>query len=201
MQELPEKLSVNEILGRKVLIVGDVGTGKTALTVQIFEKLIDLGLENDITIIDMAPKTFFISGKRVGGKLDEYTDLVKKVKYLAPSVVYAPRLTSKSSQELLYLVKENVKNLDPLIDEYIRNPTKILIINDLSIYFHAGDLSKILQCLSKAETFLANSYYGKTLKNDFNTGVSYRERNLVKKMMRYMDRVIMLRENCFIEVI
>jgi len=201
LQELPEKLSVNEILGRKVLIVGDVGTGKTALTVQIFEKLIDLGLENDITIIDMAPKTFFISGKRVGGKLDEYTDLVKKVKYLAPSVVYAPRLTSKSSQELLYLVKENVKNLDPLIDEYIRNPTKILIINDLSIYFHAGDLSKILQCLSKAETFLANSYYGKTLKNDFNTGVSYRERNLVKKMMRYMDRVIMLRENCFIEVI
>jgi len=192
---------VNEILGRKVLIVGDVGTGKTALTVQIFEKLIDLGLENDITIIDMAPKTFFISGKRVGGKLDEYTDLVKKVKYLAPSVVYAPRLTSKSSQELLYLVKENVKNLDPLIDEYIRNSTKILIINDLSIYFHAGDLSKILQCLSKAETFLANSYYGKTLKNDFNTGVSYRERNLVKKMMRYMDRVIMLRENCFIEVI
>ena len=201
MQELPEKLSVNEILGRKVLIAGDVGTGKTALTVQIFEKLIDLGLENDITIIDMAPKTFFISGKRVGGKLDEYTDLVKKVKYLAPSVVYAPRLTSKSSQELLHLVKENVKNLDPLIDEYIRNPTKILIINDLSIYFHAGDLSKILQCLSKAETFLANSYYGKTLKNDFNTGVSYRERNLVKKMMRYMDRVIMLRENCFIEVI
>ena len=197
MQELPEKLSVNEILGRKVLIVGDVGTGKTALTVQIFEKLIDLGLENDITIIDMAPKTFFISGKRVGGKLDEYTDLVKKVKYLAPSVVYAPRLTSKSSQELLHLVKENVKNLDPLIDEYIRNPTKILIINDLSIYFHAGDLSKILQCLSKAETFLANSYYGKTLKNDFNTGVSYRERNLVKKMMRYMDRVIMLREKLF----
>nr|MDO8044028.1 hypothetical protein [Candidatus Baldrarchaeota archaeon] len=201
MQELPEKLSVNEILGRKVLIVGDVGTGKTALTVQIFEKLIDLGLGNDITIIDMAPKTFFISGKRVGGKLDEYTDLVKKVKYLAPSVVYAPRLTSKSSQELLHLVKENVKNLDPLIDEYIRNPTKILIINDLSIYFHAGDLSKILQCLSKAETFLANSYYGKTLKNDFNTGVSYRERDLVKKMMRYMDRVIMLRENCFIKVI
>jgi len=192
---------VNEILGRKVLIVGDVGTGKTALTVQIFEKLIDLGLGNDITIIDMAPKTFFISGKRVGGKLDEYTDLVKKVKYLAPSVVYAPRLTSKSSQELLHLVKENVKNLDPLIDEYIRNPTKILIINDLSIYFHAGDLSKILQCLSKAETFLANSYYGKTLKNDFNTGVSYRERDLVKKMMRYMDRVIMLRENCFIKVI
>jgi len=201
LQELPEKLSVNEILGRKVLIVGDVGTGKTALTVQIFEKLIDLGLGNDITIIDMAPKTFFISGKRVGGKLDEYTDLVKKVKYLAPSVVYAPRLTSKSSQELLHLVKENVKNLDPLIDEYIRNPTKILIINDLSIYFHAGDLSKILQCLSKAETFLANSYYGKTLKNDFNTGVSYRERDLVKKMMRYMDRVIMLRENCFIKVI
>lgn len=201
MQESPEKLSVNEILGRKVLIVGDVGTGKTALTVQILEKLIDLGLENDITIIDMAPKTFFISGKRIGGKLDEYTNLVKKVKYLAPSVVYAPRLTSKSSQELLHFVKENVKNLDPLIDEYIRNPTKILIINDLSIYFHAGDLSKILQCLSRAETFLANSYYGKTLKNDFNTGVSYRERNLVKKMMRYMDKVIMLRENCFIEVI
>ena len=201
MQELPEKLSVNEILGRKVLIVGDVGTGKTALTVQIFEKLIDLGLGNDITIIDMAPKTLFISGKRIGGKLDEYTDLVKKVKYLAPSVVYAPRLTSKSSQELLHLVKENVKNLDPLIDEYIRKPTKILIINDLSIYFHAGDLSKILQCLSRAETFLANSYYGKTLKNDFNTGVSYRERDLVKKMMRYMDRVIMLRENCFIKVI
>jgi len=201
LQELPEKLSVNEILGRKVLIVGDVGTGKTALTVQILEKFVDLGLENDITIIDMAPKTFFISGKRIGGKLDEYTNLVKKVKYLAPSVVYAPRLTSKGSQELLYLVKENLKNLDPLIDEYIRKPTKILIVNDLSIYFHAGDLSKILRCLSKAETFLANSYYGKTLKNDFNTGVSRRERDLVKKLMRYMDRIIVLKENYYVRVI
>jgi len=55
LQELPEKLSVNEILGRKVLIVGDVGTGKTALTVQIFEKLIDLGLGNDITMLFMLP--------------------------------------------------------------------------------------------------------------------------------------------------
>ena len=102
MQESPEKLFVNELLKRKVLIVGDVGTGKTALTAQILEKLIDLGLENDITIIDMAPKTFFISGKRIGGRLDEYTDLVKKVKYLTPTIVYAPRLTSTSSQAVSY---------------------------------------------------------------------------------------------------
>ncbi|MHA1581162.1 MAG: helicase HerA domain-containing protein [Candidatus Baldrarchaeia archaeon] len=181
--------------------MGDVGTGKTALTVQIFEKFVDLGLENDITIIDMAPKTFFISGKRIGGKLDEHTNLVKKVKYLAPSVVYAPRLTSKNSQELLYLINENLKNIDPLIDEYIRNSTKILIINDLSIYFHAGKLSKILQCMNKAETFLANSYYGETIKNDFETGISYREKTLVKKLMKHVDKVIMLRENYHVEVI
>jgi len=201
LQESPEKLFVNELLKRKVLIVGDVGTGKTALTAQILEKLIDLGLENDITIIDMAPKTFFIYGKRIGGRLDEYTDLVKKVKYLTPTIIYAPRLTSKDAQELLYFINENLKNLDPLIDEYIENPTKILIINDLSIYFHAGELSKILQCISKAETFLANSYYGETIKNDFETGVSYREKTLVESLMKYVDKVIMLRENYHFEII
>ena len=201
MQESPEKLFVNELLKKKVLIVGDVGTRKTALTAQILEKLIDLGLENDITIIDMAPKTFFISGKRIGGRLDEYTDLVKKVKYLTPTIIYAPRLTSKNAQELLYFISENLKNLDPLIDEYIENPTKILIINDLSIYFHAGELSKILQCISKAETFLANSYYGETIKKDFGMGVSYREKTLVESLMKYVDKVIMLRENYHFEII
>jgi len=201
LQESPEKLFVNEILKRKVLIVGDVETGKTALTIQILKKFMDLGLEDDITVIDMAPKAFFISGKRIGGKLNEYTPLVKRVKYLAPPVVYAPRLTSKSSQELLHLINENLKKLNPLIDEYLRNPTKILIINDLSIYFHAGELSKILYCLNEAETFLANSYYGKTLKNDFKTGISSREKVLVKKLMEYMDKVIMLRKNHRVEVI
>lgn len=194
MQELPEKLSVNEILGRKLLIVGDVGTGKTAFTAQILKKLFNFGLKNDITIIDMAPKTLFFSGKRIGGRLDEYTNLVKKVKYLVPTVVHPPRIASKSNKELLYFAEENLKNIDPLINKYLKNPTEILIINDISIYFHAGDLSKILQCVNKAETFIANSYYGETLKKDFGTGISRRERILIEKLMKYMDKVIMLRE-------
>ena len=192
MQELPEKLSVNEILGRKILIVGDVGTGKTAFTAQILKKLIDFGLKNEITIIDMAPKTLFFSGKRIGGRLDEYTNLVQKVKYLIPAVVYPPRLASKNSRELLYFAKENLKNIDPLINEYLKIPTKILIINDVSIYFHAGDLDKILQCVNRAETFIANSYYGETLKNDFGTGISRRERNLVEQLMKYMSKIFRL---------
>jgi len=194
LQELPEKLSVNEILGRKILIVGDVGTGKTAFTAQILKKLIDSGLKNEITVIDMAPKTLFFSGKRIGGRLDEYTNLVKKVKYLVPTVVYPPRLASKNSKELLYFAEENLRNIDPLINKYLKNPTKILIINDISIYFHAGDLSKILQCISKAKTFIANSYYGETLKNDFGTGISRRERTLIEKLMKYMDKIIMLKK-------
>lgn len=194
MQELPEKLSVNEILGRKILIVGDVGTGKTAFTAQILKKLIDFGLKNEITIIDMAPKTLFFSGKRIGGRLDEYTNLVQKVKYLIPAVVYPPRLASKNSRELLYFAKENLKNIDPLINEYLKIPTKILIINDVSIYFHAGDLDKILQCVNRAETFIANSYYGETLKNDFGTGISRRERNLVEQLMKYMSKIFRLNE-------
>jgi len=185
---------VNEILGRKILIVGDVGTGKTAFTAQILKKLIDFGLKNEITIIDMAPKTLFFSGKRIGGRLDEYTNLVQKVKYLIPAVVYPPRLASKNSRELLYFAKENLKNIDPLINEYLKIPTKILIINDVSIYFHAGDLDKILQCVNRAETFIANSYYGETLKNDFGTGISRRERNLVEQLMKYMSKIFRLNE-------
>jgi len=185
---------VNELLGKKILIVGDVGTGKTAFTAQILKKLIDFGLKNEITIIDMAPKTLFLSGKRIGGRLDEYTNLVKKVKYLTPAVVYPPRLASKNGKELLYFAEENLRNIDPLINKYLKSPTKILIINDISIYFHAGDLNKILQCVNRAETFIANSYYGETLKNDFKTGISRRERILVEQLMKYMSKIFRLNE-------
>jgi RecG-like helicase len=46
---------VANLLGKRVLIVGDVGSGKTVLTLKIVYGLIDLGFGGRISILDFAP--------------------------------------------------------------------------------------------------------------------------------------------------
>ena len=50
------------LLGKRTLIIGEVGSGKTALTAKIVLDLIAMGLGNEITVIDMAPEKIFDIG-------------------------------------------------------------------------------------------------------------------------------------------
>jgi len=47
-------------------------------------------------------------------------------------------------------------------------------------------------CLRLSHTFLGNSYYGRSLSEDKNTGISKREKEMVESLFSEMDFIIHL---------
>jgi hypothetical protein len=184
--------SFRELLGKKALIIGDIGTGKTELTRRLLEEAIDLGYSEEITIIDMAPERVVIDGMPFGGRLFRATERHRGVRYLVPPRVETPRLKATSAEELRSLVLLNAERIRPLLEEYLASPTPILFINDASIYLQGGSLHPLLEAVERAETLIANGYYGECLSEDLGTGVSSVERRLMERLASYMDVVISL---------
>lgn len=184
--------SFRDLLGKKVLIIGDVRTGKTRLTTELLEEAVELGFSREITIIDMAPETEIIKGRTIGGRLSEITGAYREVRYLAPRRVETPRLRATSSEELLSMVQLNAERIKPLLEEYLTTPSPLLFINDVSIYLQSGLIDPLLDVVKKAETFIANGYYGEYFIQDQGTGVSKVERELMDLLASHMDITIRL---------
>ena len=115
------------------------------------------------------------------------TDVTKRLRYLAPRRIETPRLAARNGGELLELVKKNRQRISNLLKQYMEKPTPILFINDISIYLQSGDFETLAKAIGKASTLVANGYYGKTLSNDYSTGVSSLERELMDKLVATMD--------------
>jgi GTPase SAR1 family protein len=180
------------MIGKKVIIIGEVGTGKSSLTLKLIHQAIDLSKVEEITVIDMAPTTAALGPKRIGSRLDEMSGLVKQVLYLAPKEITAPRLSAHSSEELLEHVLRNKQVIESAISAYMKKPTPILFINDISIYLQSGDLRPILELIDLPKTFIANGYYGTSLGEDLNTGISKLEKSMMDRLCLFMDLVINL---------
>jgi len=189
---LPLEYSFSQLVGRKVLIVGDAGTGKTALMASLLEEAVGSHYGPEITVVDMAPPSMITRGARIGGTLGEATNTIKKVRYLRPREVKAPRVMGKSPQEVVLLADFNRREIDRVLDAFLENPTPILFINDISLYLQMGDVKKIGHVISVTETFIANGYFGDKLAEDFGTGISRNEKERMQELMKLMDVVITL---------
>jgi GTPase SAR1 family protein len=183
------QLRAEELVGARTIIVGERGRGKTLLTAKLLEELAKLYPLHEITVIDMAPTTLTPSSR-----LSDFTGLVGSIRYLAPPVVRAPRLEAQTKDEVIELAEFNKRVIDPLLDEFLARPTRVLVINDLTIYFHRGSAEKVLQCVERSETFLANAYMGASLgEQDKGSGISRREAELLKRFIEQSaSRVIEL---------
>lgn len=182
----------SDALGRRVLIIGDTGTGKTRLTAELLSEAVRLGYARSTTAIDLAPNIILPSQNVVGSELTAYIEDLGEVHYLRPRRVRAPRLEAKIAEEVLRLAEENAKAISVAFDEYLKHPTEILFLNDASLYLHAGELEKLLSVLSKSKTCVLNGYYGTSLEENHDSGVSIRERMLMNELARSMDLVIKL---------
>jgi predicted NACHT family NTPase len=180
------EIEAKEILGKKVLILGEVGSGKTLRASRFIQELIKVVGLKEITVIDLAPPRKGV----VGGKITDYVNLTKYVRYLSPKKVYMPRLAAKTPKELLHYTDLNKKNMEPLFKEFINQPSKVLFVNDITLYLHRGDLETIIRCARLAETFLATAYYGFRLARDQGTGISAREKRLTNELAKLMDLII-----------
>ncbi len=180
-------LEVDNILNKKIFIIGDVGKGKTSLTAKLLDELILHGFSKYITVIDMAPST-----KDIGARLSAYTENVKNVRYFFSEKIRGPRIEGKNSTEVLEIARRNREIVEKFLEEYLNNPTEILIINDLTLYLHAGEVNKIFDIMGKAKTFIANAYYGNTLSDDKGSGLTLKEKLLVQMLLKKFDTIIML---------
>ncbi|MEN2974032.1 MAG: hypothetical protein ABDH32_00440 [Candidatus Caldarchaeales archaeon] len=177
---------MREFLDKKTLLSGEAGSGKTKFIVNFLKFLVDNGYGKDTTVIDMAPSKIY----GIGGSMREYTDIVSNTRYLKPENIWPPRLLGKDRLEVLKYSEENMKSLTPLIDEYLSNPTSILLVNDLTIYLHAGDIEKILKLIDVPKTFMATAYEGVRLEDDKGSGITERERRLLNILKKKMDNVL-----------
>ena len=180
------QLKGREIFGKKVLILGEAGSGKTMLAARLLQEFMDLVNPEKISVIDLAPKRV----GEFGGKLTDYLSISGKVKYYSPKHVYTPRLSGKSPKQILHYAELNKRNMQPLFKEFIKNPTDILVINDITLYLHSGELETVLECIKLARTFLATAYYGSKLAEDLGSGISLRERQLTDRLAAFMDLVV-----------
>ena len=188
----PPRKSFADLLGKRALILGDIRSGKTRLTASLLREAMTLGFTTEITVIDMAPKSALVKGMRIGGRLFEVSKRPDGVRYLAPGRVETPRLSAGSGEELRKLVEENRRRIYPLLRSYISKPTPILFVNDVSLYLQSGDLRTLYEATQSASTFVGNGYYGSTLADDFSTGVSAKERELMDRLAATMDIQIRL---------
>jgi hypothetical protein len=180
------QLRGRDIVGKRVLILGEVSSGKTVLLAGLLKELMGILDKGEITVIDFAPRQV----GEIGGKMSVYMDSINGVKYLSPKMVCTPRLSGRSSQEVLRYAELNRERMEPLLSGFIERATKVLILNDVTLYLHAGRLEKILNCMELTETFLATAYYGSRLAENHGSGISVREKRLVEKLVSYMDQTI-----------
>jgi hypothetical protein len=185
-------ISFQHAIGQHVLIIGDVGAGKTKLTMMLLDEAIASGVSEHITIIDMAPTTRFVGSLKVGGQLREFASHLNTVRYLAPSYVETPRLSARSPQELQHLVALNKQRITPLLHTFLHTPSSILFINDVSLYLQSGSLSLVTQVIHATDTSIVNGYYGQSIQTEIEDSVSHIEKSLMDCLIEGMDMVIML---------
>ena len=79
--------------------------------------------------------------------------------------------------------------IDQLFREYVKNPGKVLLINDISIYLQTGDLDKIILLFDTTPTVMMNGYYGSSLGGG---DLGKRERENMDALQEQCDLVIKL---------
>jgi hypothetical protein len=186
-----EGISLREVLGKRALILGDVGRGKSKLTAELLREAIEMGYSNCVAVIDLSPDARLPSGEVVGAPLTRYIAIGPPIKYLRPPRVRAPRLEGRDRDEVLRLAEENARAISAIFHEYLREgPRGILFINDVSLYLHRGELGLLISVISKANTSILNGYYGSRLEEDKGSGISERERALMGDLAERMDLIL-----------
>jgi GTPase SAR1 family protein len=152
-----------DCLGGKLLVVGDVNTGKTTLARGILQDLCARGLGERIAILDLAPtlpaQLARARGVRgVGGRLE--AEAGSGVVAARP-VLQAPRLTSASEEEAIGKAQANLRAIE---SAWHGLPARaILFINDISMALQAGHARELVARIERVPTVVANGYFGQRL--------------------------------------
>ena len=155
-----------ECLGKRILVTGDVNTGKTTLCQRWLNELCQQGLGTRIALIDMAPTIPpELALKRgivgAGGELraPAGSQVLDLRAHLEP-----PRLSSSTESEALEKAERNAQLIEALISrlEPVRD---ILFINDVTLFLQARSAASLIEAVGfdRRTTLVVNGYRGERL--------------------------------------
>lgn len=183
----PSDADATDWLGRKLLIVGDVNTGKTTLTRRILEDFCARGLGSRIVVLDLAPHiSLELAAARglrgVGGHLDAPADggALTLREELEP-----PRLSSATEAEAMGKATRNRELVDAAWQRAGLRGRDILIANDISMYLQAGSADALIARFEAAHTAVANGYFGHRLGGG---ELTRRERSEMERLREWFER-------------
>lgn len=153
-----------DCLGGKLLIVGDVNSGKTTLARRILEDFCARGLGRRIAVLDLAPHiSAQLAAQRglrgVGGHLLAPADCgaLTMRERLEP-----PRLSSATEAEAMRKAACNKALIDAAWSQ-VDAARDILFVNDVSMYLQAGRADELIERFDCLATVIANGYFGERL--------------------------------------
>ena len=81
----------------------------------------------------------------------------------------------------------NYEKTFEILEIFNEKPTPFLIINDISIYLHLGNIDYILNTIRQVPTFFGNTYYGSSIKRNFASRFSKKEKHSVKFLLKRVE--------------
>ncbi|MEJ5292931.1 MAG: hypothetical protein WHS82_04955 [Candidatus Methanosuratincola sp.] len=186
-----KEISYASIRGKKTLIRGEVGKGKTLLLSRLLAEAANAEEIGSITVIDMAPGEKDVGNRKVGGKLTTPPSRSLVGCIYAPGRVFAPRLEGRTAEEVTFLAMQNAKAIEPYLTGYVASPTPVLFVNDLTIYLQSGRPELLREAIGLAKTFVGTAYWGDFF-DDRGSGINARERLLLERLADLFDIVVEL---------
>jgi len=180
----------DDFINHRTLLYGETDTKKTFYTAKFIQFLIETKNINpkEISILDFAPKLKIIKNLKIGGKIEEFNKKSLSCNNITfEGEIIPPRLNAQNKAELYENACKNFQKTEKVLKTFNKNPTSILIINDISIYLHIGSVKSLLESINKSDTFFGNTYYGTSIKSDFSTLFSLREKRLVEYLIKKIE--------------
>lgn len=174
-------LSLEEAWGKRTLILGDVNSGKTQMTLELLTQVIDQRKDN-IAVLDLAPETT----RGIGGKMEVPSH--SRITYYTTTII-PPRLMGKDIEEVEAYAYQNAKAVEELFSRLLKKPREVLVINDVSLYLQKGRLDRLLEVLGTSHTAIINGYYGRAFGD---SPFSLKEKEQMDHLAKHCDRVIHL---------
>lgn len=177
-----------DLLGKKLLVMGDINAGKTTLCRQWLARLCAQGQGGRIVVLDLAPD--------IPPALAQARGLAGAGGYLLPppdsdvldlrTHLHAPRLSSATEAEAEEKAAENARAIEALFDRLPPSGSgrDVLFINDVTLYLQAGFAADLLGNLGKADftTLVVNGYWGQRLGD---SALSRREREQTRRLREH----------------
>ena len=153
-------------LGHKILVIGDVNTGKTTLCKRWLTELCQQGLGARIALLDLAPtisRELALQRGIVGAGGELRAPAGSEVLDLR-ATLEPPRLSSSSEGEALEKAERNAQLIETLSCQ-LEPQRDILFINDVTLFLQARSAASLIKSarFDRRTTLVINGYRGERL--------------------------------------